>query len=481
MDSPVIQLRLKGRVLQTVSFEGETLRIGRMKQNDIVISNASVSRFHALLRREEGRVILEDSGSENGCYVNGTRVTDPIELRPGDEVMIGKHELVLSEAGSEEEVSSEAPKEEKNDAWDASMTYLVGVDTQAKMLEGAGSAPAEPAETEAEEELPVAADAEAVAAESPPEEIDPAPDAVVAESASTPIENAEPEPIGDAEQEIDFGEYDVEVLDDEPEEDCEQVVEIAEPVTDEVQSPEEPTWHAGLIIQHQGKLDRIISWDQDRLVAGRSRGCEIFLDQAEISRRHAVFFKEEGRYEVRDLDSVNGVLVNGEKIQSRGLELGDVVKIEDFEITFLLDRQPIESEIKTDRGAAPVDAEASSGPQVTKIDESLLVGPVSSDPVAGQEPPPPAEEEVAEASEGSLFEPEEEAEDEDKELADVEVISPEPIQDEDPGAPLSTDEVLTLEVKLRVEDLPPQLRAALAAVDPGELRLPVEIVLKTDD
>jgi len=480
MDSPVIQLRLKGRVLQTVSFEGETLRVGRMKENDIVISNASVSRFHAVLRRENGAVILEDSGSENGCYVNGSRVDGRIALEPGDEVLIGKHELVLSEAGSEEEVSQEPAKEEKNDAWDASMTYLVGPHTIAKMLEGAGSATAEPAEPEAEDDLPVAVEEGAVASESPPQEIEASPDAVVAESAPAPIETAEPEPIGEAEQEIDFGEYDVEVVEEEPEEDGEQAVEIVEPITEEVESPEEPIWHAGLIIQHDGKLDRIISWDQDRLVAGRSRGCEVFLDQAEISRCHAVFVKEEGRHEVRDLDSMNGILVNGEKVQSRILELGDVVQIEDFELTFLLDRQPIGSEIKTDTGAAPVGAGVTSGLQETKIDETLAVDPASLDPVAGEETPLPAEEEVAEASEGSLFESEEE-EEEDKELAEVEAISPHPTQDEDSSEALSTDEVLTLEVKLRVGDLPPQLRAALAAADPGKLRLPVEIVLEIDE
>ena len=67
MDSPVIQLRFKGRLVQTLSFQGDVLRIGRMRENDIVISNASVSRFHAVLKRENGRVILEDTGSENGC------------------------------------------------------------------------------------------------------------------------------------------------------------------------------------------------------------------------------------------------------------------------------------------------------------------------------------------------------------------------------------------------------------------------------
>ena len=40
--------------MQTLSFQGDVLRIGRMKENDIVIDNISVSRFHAVLKLEGG-------------------------------------------------------------------------------------------------------------------------------------------------------------------------------------------------------------------------------------------------------------------------------------------------------------------------------------------------------------------------------------------------------------------------------------------
>jgi len=46
--------------------------------------------------------------------------------------------------------------------------------------------------------------------------------------------------------------------------------------------------------------------------------------------------------------------------------------------------------------------------------------------------------------------------------------------------PVVTDHVLTLELRVRVEDLPEPLRAALAGVDGCDLKLPAEIVLKTD-
>jgi pSer/pThr/pTyr-binding forkhead associated (FHA) protein len=523
MDSPVIQLRFKDRLVQTLSFQGDVLRIGRMRENDIVISNASVSRFHAVLKHENGRVILEDSGSENGCYVNGIRVAGNIALELGDEVLIGKHQLVLSEGSAEDGLPEPVAGHGKNDAWDASNTYFVGVDTQAKMLEGAGSKPSADLEEEHDPLLP--AELETVAREeTPPQEMEP-----LADDAAALCEDAAPEPMQvaaeeleawtpaaseDAEEgepaesvslpdleeasgespfvfgidadlassargaelEVDPGDYDVELIEEEPEECGEPVIELADSSTPEPQSAEDTIWYAGLIIQNQGKLERIISWDQDRLSAGRSRECEIFLDQLEISRRHAMFVREDQRYEVRDLDSINGVLVNGEKIGRRDLEVGDVVKIEDFELTFLLDRQPINSEIVTDDLAALHAAASEDSFDMTMIDEQLPSGSALTDPSNGEDPAALVEEEAEIPGDSLLGHDDAEKE----ELVEVEAVSSPPSVVADPAAPVATDDVVTFELRVRVEDLPPSLRTALAEVEERVLRLPVELVLKSD-
>lgn len=52
-------------------------------------------------------------------------------------------------------------------------------------------------------------------------------------------------------------------------------------------------------------------------VVGRSSSCNLALDDALVSRRHAIFRATEERVSVEDLGSRNGVLVNGERI--RGL------------------------------------------------------------------------------------------------------------------------------------------------------------------
>src|SRR6266849_10012577 len=40
------------------------LRIGRSEQNDLRLNDASVSRYHAFLRRVDGRYLLSDVGSQ---------------------------------------------------------------------------------------------------------------------------------------------------------------------------------------------------------------------------------------------------------------------------------------------------------------------------------------------------------------------------------------------------------------------------------
>jgi pSer/pThr/pTyr-binding forkhead associated (FHA) protein len=47
------------------------------------------------------------------------------------------------------------------------------------------------------------------------------------------------------------------------------------------------------------------------LVIGRSRECDIPLDDPNVSRRHAELRPEEGTYWIVDLDSTNGIEVNG--------------------------------------------------------------------------------------------------------------------------------------------------------------------------
>ncbi|HTR62991.1 MAG TPA: FHA domain-containing protein [Candidatus Binataceae bacterium] len=60
---------------------------------------AKISRKHALIRIADGKITVEDIGSLNGTYVNrGARLQpgSPVELKTGDEIIIGKTFLKLT-------------------------------------------------------------------------------------------------------------------------------------------------------------------------------------------------------------------------------------------------------------------------------------------------------------------------------------------------------------------------------------------------
>ena len=67
----------------------QAMRIGRVPDNDLVLSDLDVSRHHAELRKSPtGGYEIVDVGSHNGIFVNGQRVTSKL-LTEADLVSIG--------------------------------------------------------------------------------------------------------------------------------------------------------------------------------------------------------------------------------------------------------------------------------------------------------------------------------------------------------------------------------------------------------
>jgi hypothetical protein len=77
---------------------GATARvtIGRGKDCDCVLADATVSRHHAELQRDGERWLLRDLASRNGTRVNGMRVLEATEVYPGDRVGLGDARYRLS-------------------------------------------------------------------------------------------------------------------------------------------------------------------------------------------------------------------------------------------------------------------------------------------------------------------------------------------------------------------------------------------------
>jgi predicted component of type VI protein secretion system len=85
-----------GAVNQTLELTGRNVRIGRAKENDVVLADASqvVSRFHAELRYEDGRYILLDLNSANGTWVWDHRIQRMV-LDSGTVAEIGSYRLAI--------------------------------------------------------------------------------------------------------------------------------------------------------------------------------------------------------------------------------------------------------------------------------------------------------------------------------------------------------------------------------------------------
>jgi pSer/pThr/pTyr-binding forkhead associated (FHA) protein len=114
MVAPNYQLKMRAGATpgEIYPLEQEEVVVGRDLANDIAISDPEVSRRHARFVMKEGVVFVEDLGSTNGTFLNGTRLSSPQPLRPGDTITFGdKIVMVFEEAGLEMEPLVEASED----------------------------------------------------------------------------------------------------------------------------------------------------------------------------------------------------------------------------------------------------------------------------------------------------------------------------------------------------------------------------------
>lgn len=82
-----------------------------------------------------------------------------------------------------------------------------------------------------------------------------------------------------------------------------------------------------------GNLTDEYTFDSGELVVGRSRQCDIVIPSENVSRRHARIYTTSGGLAIEDLQSANGVFVNGRRIDM-ATELTDdaTVRLGDFHL-----------------------------------------------------------------------------------------------------------------------------------------------------
>ncbi len=472
-----VQLRLGKRVVAEVAFQGDELRVGRMKENDLVINNVAVSRFHAVLRRVGEAFELEDLGSENGSFIDGVAVRGSALVPAGASIKIGKHTLSIREGG---EGHTQAPPPSKSDVWDAAQTYFAPgpAPHASRVPEEEGVAVAVEADG-VDDDLAVAEAVEAsedgiappvAAPRPPPQSLDlPDPDGLFAFGEDELVGRAAPDPVAasapgvvveslaallapaPAELGAQTALFDFALGDDlglsEPSlaRAAARLPLPARPApAPAAKAPSSPQ-HAGLIVERAGRVERVVPCRSVELVAGRAPSCEIVLGSAGVSRRHARFVRDGERYRVLDLGSANGIRVNGERVEARTLEVGDVVGIDEYALTFVVDHQPVDGAVRATRETAG-DAE-----QHTVFAPAAQAAPERDLVLEADDEDAPADWE--------------------KELErTAEVATAVPLR-------AASDSDWVVEVAIATERLPAALRAVLRELDGDELRMAAELRL----
>jgi pSer/pThr/pTyr-binding forkhead associated (FHA) protein len=69
--------------------------MGRGASASTRLDDPTVSREHARVQLEAGRVLVEDLGSRNGSWLGGSRLGGPREMAPGQELRAGRTVLAL--------------------------------------------------------------------------------------------------------------------------------------------------------------------------------------------------------------------------------------------------------------------------------------------------------------------------------------------------------------------------------------------------
>ncbi len=96
---PKLTLVLGRDPLKVYDLDQSVIKIGRVKEMDIVIDNPSVSRNQAeIVKQDDGSWIVRDAGSSNGTFVNGDKLTGDRVLKSGDEISMGKFAVLFDRA-----------------------------------------------------------------------------------------------------------------------------------------------------------------------------------------------------------------------------------------------------------------------------------------------------------------------------------------------------------------------------------------------
>ncbi len=254
----------------------DEITIGRKEGNTIRLTERNVSRRHARIVRSNNEVQIEDLGSYNGIRVNNARIAERVSLRISDQVQIGDYKLYLKAEGVEQVDDARTMPIERVDA----PTDIVA----AIPANGAATLPQATSPT-----APVAAQ-------------------LVGNAARTQVAIADTDPAG------------------RPVANAAAVAALSHSVG-----------YGKLVVLSSNFAKREFELSRPQMIIGRTDENDIVINHRSISRNHAKLVREPDtqRYTISDLQSSNGVRVNGQDYGKVELRRGDVVDLGHVRLRFV--------------------------------------------------------------------------------------------------------------------------------------------------
>ena len=78
--------------------------------------------------------------------------------------------------------------------------------------------------------------------------------------------------------------------------------------------------------------------EKEEIIIGRDPASDIFLNDVTVSRRHARIFFEKNEAFIEDLGSLNGIFVDGKRVEKAHLKPGAEIQIGKFKLVFFKKR-----------------------------------------------------------------------------------------------------------------------------------------------
>ena len=97
----------KGGNQRRIGFDEESVSIGRVQGNEVILPKGNVSKRHAKVELKNGQFTVSDVESTNGTFVNGRRIQGPTPIFQGDKIYIG--DFIVSLEGNEALLREDAP------------------------------------------------------------------------------------------------------------------------------------------------------------------------------------------------------------------------------------------------------------------------------------------------------------------------------------------------------------------------------------